>query len=120
MTQCVARPELPLADSQSSQFLTFRGFIALSKAISPRLRTGSITRRSPSRLHDDFIARELELHGNADRLVAAVSEQFDVPPFRHELTSRAWRNDICRGAIELKRAASAPAAATPLLRRVIT
>src|SRR6267154_6576058 len=28
---------------------SFRGFIVLSKAISPRLRTGSITRRSPSR-----------------------------------------------------------------------
>src|SRR5258707_333038 len=34
-------------------------------------------------MHDRLIARQLEFDGNADRLVAAIAEQFDVPLLCH-------------------------------------
>src|SRR6202008_209821 len=44
-------------------------------------------------LHDRFVAGELELDGNADRLIAAVTEQSDVPLVEHR-RARAYASNI--------------------------
>jgi hypothetical protein len=56
------------------------GFIISSRAINPRLRRLDHQAIAVT-VHDRFIARQLELHGNTDRLVAAIAEQTHVLPF---------------------------------------
>jgi hypothetical protein len=48
------------------------GFIVASWAISPRLRSGSIT--IAVTMHDGFVARQFEFHRDPHGLVAAISE----------------------------------------------
>src|ERR1700726_5225190 len=49
-------------------------------------------------VHDRCIARQFELHGNSDRLVAAIAEQSDVPLLRHEPPPSICQRHMPKGA----------------------
>ena len=66
-------------------------------------------------VHDCFIARQFELDGNADRLVAAIAKQFDVPLFRHWASLLAYARDICHNLPDRKRSLH-PAVDCPVSR----
>src|SRR6266852_5054728 len=78
------------------------GFIVLSKATSPRLRTGSITRRSPSR------CMRASSPGSSNSTGIRTAW---LRPLRNNLTClcsgmshlKAYATDICHGAPDLKR-----------------